>query len=283
MKKLFSFLLSLMLLFSNPIFAAWDKSLPAGSTNLSDLDTVIGANNTALENSLLQMRGWVNLSVAYASSATVTVTADHLWLQGSATIPYLASTVSETINITSSGAGGLDTGSEAISTWYYIWVIAKADGTVDGLLSASATSPTMPTDYVYKTLVSAVRNDSSENFIPFTQTGKKYAYTTWQTIASGNVGAGSWTSIDTTTFVPSTLSNYCFGLLAGAGNGALTNNSSMSVTATTFSSNKNNPRTDTNGQSFSWEFDIATANTLYWVSDNASSYVYLHGFDINKL
>ena len=55
-------------------------------------------------------------------------------------------TINLTISIAASGANGLDTGSEANSTWYHIWVIAKADGTVAGLFSTSASSPTMPTD-----------------------------------------------------------------------------------------------------------------------------------------
>ena len=36
--------------------------------------------------------------------------------------------------------GGLDTGSEAVSTWYHVWLIRRSDtGVVDVLLSASAT------------------------------------------------------------------------------------------------------------------------------------------------
>jgi hypothetical protein len=47
--------------------------------------------------------------------------------------------------------GGLDTGSKANSTWYYIWVIHRSDTDVtDILFSTSATSPTMPSSFDYK-------------------------------------------------------------------------------------------------------------------------------------
>src|SRR3972149_5756360 len=51
--------------------------------------------------------------------------------------------------ITTSGAGGLDTGAEATSTLYYVFTIAKLDGTTNTLISLSQASPIMPTGYIY--------------------------------------------------------------------------------------------------------------------------------------
>ena len=68
-------------------------------------------------------------------------------LQDSSGVPYRATAVNLTVDITVSGVNGLDTGSEAASTWYYIWVIYNGT-TVAGLLSTSATAPTMP-DWLY--------------------------------------------------------------------------------------------------------------------------------------
>lgn len=64
--------------------------------------------------------------------------------------------------------GGLDTGSKASSTWYYKFIISKADGTTDYLFSTSATSPTMPTDYIYKRRIGTIRTDGSGNILAFT-------------------------------------------------------------------------------------------------------------------
>lgn len=66
--------------------------------------------------------------------------------------------------------GGLDTGSEASGTWYYVWLIKRSDtGVVDVLLSASASAPTMPANYDYKRLIGAIRNDGSSNILAFKQ------------------------------------------------------------------------------------------------------------------
>lgn len=67
-------------------------------------------------------------------------------------------------------AGGLDTGSVANNTWYYLWVIMRSDtGVVDAMFSTSATAPTMPANYDYKQRVGAVRSDGSANIIAFYQ------------------------------------------------------------------------------------------------------------------
>ena len=66
--------------------------------------------------------------------------------------------------------GGLDTGSEGVSTWYHVWLIRKdSDGTIDVLFSASATAPTMPAGWTYKRRIGAVRNDASSNILAFSQ------------------------------------------------------------------------------------------------------------------
>lgn len=99
----------------------------------------------------------------------VTVTANRITLYGGALGTKVYSAFSGAAAITTSGANGLDTGTEANSTWYYIWVIAKADDTKAVLLSTSMTSPTMPADYVFKGLVGAVYNGSGGNFGEFAQ------------------------------------------------------------------------------------------------------------------
>ena len=68
--------------------------------------------------------------------------------------------------------GGLDTGSEANSTWYHVWGIKRPDtGVVDALFSLSASAPTMPTNYTLKAYVGAVYNDGSGNLKAFSQYG----------------------------------------------------------------------------------------------------------------
>jgi hypothetical protein len=55
----------------------------------------------------------------------------------------------ETINISTSGVNGLDTGTAANGYWYYFFTIAKTDGTQDLIASLSPTAPTLPSGYTY--------------------------------------------------------------------------------------------------------------------------------------
>lgn len=55
-----------------------------------------------------------------------------------------------------SGAGGLDTGAIA-NTTYHVWLIQRSDtGVVDALFSTSATAPTMPTNYDRKRRIGSI-------------------------------------------------------------------------------------------------------------------------------
>ena len=134
-------------------------------------------------------------------NSKVDVTADEVVLQDT----YKSRTVvslSCTVDITAAGANGLDTGAEANSTWYYIWAIAKEDGTKAALLSVSATAPTLPSGYTYKALLGAIYNTSAGNFIKMQQFGKVVYRDTSTPLSSGT--ATSVTSVDISPSVPST-------------------------------------------------------------------------------
>lgn len=78
-----------------------------------------------------------------------------------------------------SNQGGLDTGSKAASTWYYLWLIKRLDtGIVDALFSASATAPSLPTSYSAKRRIGAVRTDGAGNIRAFTQHGDDFTFVT---------------------------------------------------------------------------------------------------------
>jgi hypothetical protein len=73
------------------------------------------------------------------------------------------------------GNGGIDTGSVAINTWYYIFVIRKdSDGTIDALFSSSASSPTMPSGYTQKRRIGCIRTDGSGYIRQFKQYFDKF-------------------------------------------------------------------------------------------------------------
>lgn len=78
------------------------------------------------------------------------------------------------VNIAVAGAGGLDTGAEASSTWYSVFVIASSTGAVPlaGLLSTGGDNPTvLPAGYDIYRRVGYVRNNPSSDFREFVTYG----------------------------------------------------------------------------------------------------------------
>lgn len=75
------------------------------------------------------------------------------------------------------GANGLDTGSPAASTWYYVYVISQVGGAnVDVLFSLSASTPTLPATYTVKRLIGAIKTDASTHILAFTQRGDEFMW-----------------------------------------------------------------------------------------------------------
>jgi hypothetical protein len=85
-----------------------------------------------------------------------------------------------------SGSGGLDTGSVAASTWYHVYIIQRLDTlVVDALISTSATTPTMPTNYTVKRRIGSFQTNASVNIKAFAQNGDEFLWlvptTDWTT------------------------------------------------------------------------------------------------------
>lgn len=235
-----------------------------------------------------------NLSVSRTNATTVAITADELIVRSVAGVVKRITSVSVSPAITTSGANGLDAGVEAANTIYYLWVIRKSsDGTIAGLISAASDigSITFPSGYDQAALVSAVGNDNSSNFINFRQTGRRYTFNQWGTLHNADT-SGAWASVDLTPsnmttnacFVPSALSNYCYGSIYSLANDkyiAVTNDNTV---ANQNDLDRNKITNYTYGtQSRAWALDVLTADTIYVVTNAGSGYLYLQGFEINKL
>ena len=92
--------------------------------------------------------------------------------------------------------GGLDTGAEASSTWYHVWLIRRPDtGVVDVLFSTSPTAPTMPANYTQKRLIGAFYNTSGSIIRPFIQRRNTFL---WNDLSSGSHDFGGANSLGTT-------------------------------------------------------------------------------------
>jgi hypothetical protein len=64
--------------------------------------------------------------------------------------------------------GGMDTGSIAADTLYFVYAIGKTDGTADVLFTVTDGSPTMPSGFTLKRKIGILRTDASANFLAFT-------------------------------------------------------------------------------------------------------------------
>lgn len=148
-----------------------------------------------------------NLVGTWASNATATWTADDLVLEDTSGNQKRITSFNKTVNIATSGAGGLDTGAEASGTHYYAWAIAKTDGTQSIILSTASTvgTITFPAGYSYAGLIGSVRNNGSSNFVDFRQLGGLVEIDATQCLTSGtatsdtslNAGSGTVTALST--------------------------------------------------------------------------------------
>lgn len=172
-----------------------------------------GAEGTIDPASMAGLSSPLGLIVRVTSDTAVDVDATQVSLTSGSSV-YIAKSVNLTISISSSGANGLDTGSEAANTWYYVYVIYNPlTSTVAGLLSASSTSPTLPSGYSYYRRVGSVRNNSSSNLYRTLKKNSRSVYTVGTnpttyiemiTGASGSISTPSWTSVSVNSFVPTT-------------------------------------------------------------------------------
>ena len=146
--------------------------------------------------------GWHSKLVVTSNAANyVGITADYLVLtDGTPSAIGDAKTtgnVSVSAYITTSGVNGLDTGVAAASTWYAAWVIAKADGTVSCLLSASFTAPTLPSGYIYKARVGSayVKSIGPVALYRFIQRGRMWQFTSEVNEGLSVLNGGTLTSL----------------------------------------------------------------------------------------
>lgn len=154
MKKIVLALLILSL--AIPVYSAdeWDVDSPAGTDSVSDLDDLIGVNNTAIDRLLSNYK---NGCYGYYSSASAFyVTAGEVVCSNSAgTVRKFRANTSATAVTWSN----LDAGSEAVSTTYYFYAIADTDATT--FTVTVSTSSTAPTGVTYYKKLGTFYNNSS--------------------------------------------------------------------------------------------------------------------------
>lgn len=156
MKKLLSFLIALS--FATPLYAAdqWLKDTPIGTESSGTIDDLMRVNQEAQDRLLNGYKR--GLGVNYATASTLTV------LPGEISIPNAAVSVvkyRETTTDTPITWADIDTGAEATSTQYYLYVTADTD--ITGMVFKISTSASLPSGSTYYRLIASFYNDSSGN------------------------------------------------------------------------------------------------------------------------
>jgi len=190
------------------------KVLTSDGTDLSYANPPLGA------------RAFSNLVITVTSTTALSLTASWLVVENAAGTAAVITSVSKTLATGTSGAGGLDTGAIANSTWYAVWVIMKDDGTTNIMLSTSGTSPTMPTGYTFKARMGWVITNTSAGLRFTLQRGNKAVYSSGTNArqmtsgASGNPTTPTWTTLSVSSFVPTTASEIILFAYTNATSGA---------------------------------------------------------------
>lgn len=207
-------------------YGAWSLTYAA----LQDGFEVAGKLNLLKKTGFMQEMGMSGLALSWISASTIEIAAG----TARATDNFADIEVQDTLSVdlTVSGAGGLDTGAEAADTTYFIWILGDSTGTNQPVAVASLSSfqPTLPAGYDLQRRVGAIRNNAGSNIIKFNQRGDGRTRTIWydDDLANLNVLTGgsaiAFTNVPLTSFVPSTSRNVHLlaGFLAPAVTGAAT-------------------------------------------------------------
>ena len=157
MKKGIGLFLALFL-FWHPCYAAdqWDTTDPAGTSNASDIDANVIANNEALDRLLIRYKR--GMGVNYATAATVSVQIGEIAIPDSSdgTVRWRRVTAA-----TSVGWSDIDTGAEASGTTYYVY--ATADTDITGVVFKISTSSSAPSGSTYYRKIGSFYNNSSSS------------------------------------------------------------------------------------------------------------------------
>lgn len=140
-----------------------------------------------------------------ANNLSVTISSNYVSLFNGTTF-YTAAAPSITISANTIGANGLDTGSLA-TNWYSVWIIYNpTTTTVAGLLSLSATAPTLPSGYTFQARVGWVRAASGSALVATYQYGNSASYKSPVNLSSSGGAISTATSAPTTAgFVSGTI------------------------------------------------------------------------------
>lgn len=147
-----------------------------------------------------------------AASATATFTADELVVESAlGGLSYRLSSFNKTINLGTTGAGGMDTGTAPVSGFVGIYAIYNPTTGASALLATNATSAAapevygganMPAGYTASALVSVWQTDASRNLVIGFQVGRRISRRPFTAVGGAGPTGGAVTSVSIAGAVP---------------------------------------------------------------------------------
>ena len=196
-----------------PLAAVSGAGALAGKNTVGPSDFSSGA----VKNSTIH----VGLSAtAPGGGSSATITAENLILVDTSFNGVYTGSISLSPSLTTSGLGGLDTGSVAANTWYYLWAVSNGTS-VNAVFSLSSSAPNNSgfSTYTYKARIGSVRTDGSSHVKAFIQNGHNVQYINTgsglPTIGSGlagNIVTPVFVSVSVSNFVPPTAAEITISL-----------------------------------------------------------------------
>lgn len=241
--------------------------------------------------------GFKNLVVtnnAANPNTRIDIDADALTVETSGGTAYRLTGVNVTINPAGTGADGIDVGGLAINSWYYSFVIYNpATNTKAGLLSLSATAPTLPSGYTAFMRTGSHRTDAAAEFYGTKQIDKRVQYIVglgktsiarllkFESGASGSITTPTWSNFVISDFVPPT-ATMVHGHAATGTNGSLIlapNNSYGSISST-----NNRPPVaiqpaSAGGHASSYFSFMIETTTFYYATATNGASIFCDGWD----
>lgn len=250
-----------------------------------------------------------NVATALGDSAPSTpnsqikVAVDEIVLEDGSGNATKSTSVACTIDYTTSGAGGLDTGSLAAGNWYFDYVIFNPTTNTTsclGSLQSAVGSVTLPSGYTFIARVGAdyyLTHNSITGFQRVVQYGRRAQYVVAAstptnalpqliTGTSGSVSTPTYTAIAMTTFAPPTASSIR-GMLSLIANSGGTVIMAPNASYGAFNSSSNPPpavlsQAATINITINqvWDFTLESAN-VYYASNTTGSFSNIEGWEDN--
>ena len=175
-------------------------------------------------------RGLKIINNASTPNTKIDITALQASLVTTGGVQKFIASPSVTIDLTTTGANGMDTGARPTSGWVYCYLISNGSVTA-GLACAtspSADNPIFPGGYTYYGYVGAMYCDASQNLLRTRQLGRQAqyvvttatntaAYPVIASAAQGSVAVPTWVGNSISNIVPVTAGRIRGGAISNAG------------------------------------------------------------------